>query len=118
MFKTLRKSKIFNLFLIIIVMVINRLRILKLLIISETPWFRALQMTAWNLYKQSELFRQRWIEFSPTMAAKLYSIKEHMFFIEKVKQDKELVKKILYHPYQILNDETEYDYELRMCVKF
>lgn len=94
------------------------LRMLWLLLVCKTPWYRALVTSAWNKYKESELFRLRWIEFSQKTAAELYTLHEHRHFVSKVKEDKELMKQIWLHPYSILNEGTEWDYELRKCIKF
>lgn len=93
------------------------IKILWLQIYSKTPWYSALVLSAWWKYKESNLFRQRWINFNETEAAKMYLLKEHRYFIYKVKQDKELMKRIRWNPLSVINEKAdEKDDELRQFV--
>lgn len=94
----------------------NRLEIIWLLLIHNTPWYQAFIISVWNKYKESELYRLRWIEFSPEQSAELYSYKEHKLFAHHVKQDKKLMLKIIFMPYSILNNITIDDYLIRSHV--
>jgi hypothetical protein len=96
----------------------QRIKIWYLLFIYKLPWPNAISLAAWVKYKESPLFRNRWIEFSREMAAKLYTYEEHKYFIELVKRDKQLMNKIIFRPYSILSDISEDDFRLRQEVKF
>lgn len=102
---------------LLFLMVRNKILVMWLTIYSKTPWYQAIVLSAWCKYKESDLYRQRWIEFNRPMAAELYSMKEHLFFVCMVKLDKELMKKIKWSPYSILRKCTEEDDELRQYIK-
>lgn len=87
------------------------LQIFWLNVFALTPWHKAIVLSAWWKYKESELFRQRWISFSRETAAQLYTFKEHMHFVDKVKSDKVLMKRIWLHPYQVINEKISIDDE-------
>jgi hypothetical protein len=116
--KQVYKYKISFLLKIVISIIKFKLHSIWLRVISPTPWYRALIISSWIKYKESPLFRYRWIEFSREMAAELYSYQEHKLFMSKVKEDKKLMKKILWNPYSILNEDTEDDFMLRRNIKF
>lgn len=111
------KKKTQYLYLSIKLLIIEKLKLLWLILICRSPWYSALILSTWNMYKKSNLFRQRWIEFNQRTAVELYTLNEHHFFIDKVKKDKELMKKIIFHPFQVLNEDTAYDFELRQFIK-
>lgn len=96
----------------------QRIKIWYLIFIYKLPWSNAISLAAWVKYKESPLFRNRWVEFSRAMAAHLYTYEEHKYFVTLVKKDKQLMKKIIFKPYSILHDISEDDYRLRQEVKF
>lgn len=79
---------------------------------SKLPQYKAFVVATWFEYKHSELFRQRWITFNQIEAAKLYRFTEHKHFQTKVLENKKLMKQIVYHPYTILNEVTDWDRDL------
>ncbi len=98
---------------------VNKIKIFFLIIYSKTPWYTALILSAWWKYKESELFRKRWIEFNQIEAAKLYTMEEHIHFTNKVREDKKLIKRIVWSPFSVIREKyTEDDEELRQYVEF
>lgn len=96
----------------------NNIELLILYSIHWTPWYRAYVLASWNKYKESDLYRFRWIEFSEVMAAELYTYQDHKLFMYMVKNDKKLMRKILLTPYSILNDVSLDDEYIRSHVVF
>jgi hypothetical protein len=80
--------------------------------VSKLPQYKAFVLATWFEYKHSELFRQRWLAFNQIEAAKLYRYTEHKHFQDKVLKNKDLMNKILWHPYTILNEATFWDRDL------
>lgn len=95
-----------------------RITTLILLVVSQLPQYRAFVLATWFEYKHSELFRQRWLAFNQIEATKLYRFTEHKHFQDKVLKNKELMNQIIWHPYTILNEVTDWDRDLIGYVTF
>jgi hypothetical protein len=90
----------------------QKIEIFLLRMISKLPQYRAFILATWFEYKHSELFRQRWLAFNQIEAAKLYRFSEHKHFQTKVLDNKELMNQIIWQPYTILNEVTDWDKDL------
>lgn len=96
----------------------TKITTLILFMVSQLPQYRAFVVSTWFEYKHSELFRQRWLAFNQIEAAKLYRFTEHKYFQDKVLKNKELMNQIIWHPYTILNEVTDWDRGLIGYVTF
>ena len=69
----------------------------------------AIYHRTWEVYKESPLFKYRYQEVGIEHAIDAFTIKEFDFFRSKVLKDKEFMKDVFFHPYEVLDELLDSD---------